>query len=150
MSASPAKRFSDGFSTDPNWRKAVADAARAARAKLGSMPCDLALVFVSQAWDDFDAAELSPILAKELAPLHSLGCNASGAIAGRREVEMKPGVAVLAMRLPGVRVHSFSMAPSELKRLEDGRALVSLLDLYPTDRPKFLAFGIRCPATRTV
>ena len=141
MSAPSAKRFSDGFSTDANWRKAVAEAARAARAKLGSSPCDLALVFVSQAWDDFDPAELSPILAKELAPLHSLGCNASGAIGGRREVEMKPGVAVLAMRLPGARVHSFSLTPSELKRLEDGRALVSLLDLYPTDNPKFLAFG---------
>ena len=135
------KRFADGFSTDANWRKAVAEAARAARAKLGPSPCDLALVFVSQAWDDFDPAELSPILAKELAPLHSLGCNASGVIAGRREVEMKPAVAVLAMRLPGVRAHSFSLAPSELKRLEDGRALVAMLDLYPTDKPKFLAFG---------
>ena len=119
----------------------MAEAARAARAKLGPSPCDLALVFVSQAWDDFDPAELSPILAKELAPLHSLGRNASGAIAGRREVEMKPGVAVLAMRLPGVKLHSFSLAPSELKRLEDGKSLVALLDLYPTDQPKFLAFG---------
>ena len=141
MSAATVKRFADGFSTDANWRKAVAEAARAARAKLGPSPCDLALVFVSQTWDDFDPAELSPILAKELAPLHSLGCNASGAIAGRREVEMKPGVAVLAMRLPGVKLHSFSLAPSELKRLEDGKSLVALLDLYPTDQPKFLAFG---------
>jgi small ligand-binding sensory domain FIST len=141
VSASSSKRFADGFSTDANWRKALAEAARAARAKLGPSPCDLALVFVSQAWDDFDPAELSPILAKELAPLHSLGCNASGAIAGRREVEMKPGVAVLAMRLPGVKLHSFSLAPSELKRLEDGKSLVALLDLYPTDQPKFLAFG---------
>ncbi|MGH2931010.1 MAG: FIST signal transduction protein, partial [Solirubrobacteraceae bacterium] len=141
MSASPAKRFADGFSTDANWRKAVAEAARAARAKLGPSPCDLALVFVSQAWDDFDPDELSPILAKELAPLHSLGCNASGVIAGRREVEMKPAVAVLAMRLPGARLHSFTVSPAELARLEDGRALVAMLDLYPTDKPKFLAFG---------
>lgn len=141
MSAPPAKRFADGFSTDADWRKAVAEAARAARAKLGPSPCDLALVFVSQAWGDFDPNELSPILAKELAPLHSLGCNASGAIAGRREVEGKPAVAVLAMRLPGARIHSFSLAPSELKRLEDGRSLVAMLDLYPTDKPKFLAFG---------
>jgi small ligand-binding sensory domain FIST len=141
MSAAPAKRFADGFSADADWRKAVAEAARAARAKLGPSPCDLALVFVSQTWKDFDPAELSPLLAKELAPLHSLGCNASGAIAGRREVEMKPGVAVLAMRLPGVKLHSISLTPAELKRLDDGKALVSLLDLYPTDEPKFLAFG---------
>ena len=140
MSA-PVKRFADGFSTDADWRKAAAAAARAARAKLGPSPCDLALVFVSQAWDDFDPGELSPILAKELAPLHSLGCNASGVIAGRREIEGKPGVAMLAMCLPEARVQSFALAPSELKRLKDGRALVAMLDLYPTDQPKFLVFG---------
>ena len=134
------KRFSDALSTDANWRKAAAEAARAARAKLGSSPCDLALVFVSQAWNDFEAAELAPILAKELAPLHTLGCNASGVIAGRREVEMKPAISILAMRLPGVRVHGFSLTPAELARME-GRALVTALDLYPTDAPKFLAFG---------
>jgi small ligand-binding sensory domain FIST len=138
---SQVKRFADGMSTDANWRKAAAEAARAARAKLGPSPCDLALVFVSQAWDDFNAEELAPILAKELAPLHTLGCNASGVIAGRREVEMKPGIAILAMRLPGVRVHSFSLTPAEMAKMEDGRALVAALDLYPTDAPKFLAFG---------
>ncbi|HEX4047304.1 MAG TPA: FIST N-terminal domain-containing protein [Elusimicrobiota bacterium] len=141
MSAPAGKRFADGFSTDTDWRKAAAEAARAARAKLGSSPCDLALVFVSQVWDDFDPGELPLILARELAPLRSLGCNASGVIAGRREVEMARGVAVLAMRLPGARLHSFSLTGRELSRLEDGRALVAMLDLYPTDKPKFLAFG---------
>lgn len=140
MSA-PVKRFADGFSADANWRRAVSDAARAARAKLGPSPCDLALIFVSQAWDGFDPKELPPILARELAPLHSLGCNASGAISGRREIEGKPGVAVLAMSVPGARVQPFALAPSELQGLKDGRALVAMLDLYPTDRPKFLAFG---------
>jgi small ligand-binding sensory domain FIST len=135
------KRFADAMSVDKDWRKAAAEAARAARAKLGPLPCDLALIFVSQVWDDFDPAELSSILAKELAPLHSLGCNASGVISGRREVEMKPAIAVLAMRLPGVKLHSFSFTPGELSKMEDGRALVAALDLYPTDNPKFLAFG---------
>jgi len=96
---------------------------------------------VSQAWDGFDARELSPILAKHLAPLHTLGCNASGVVAGRREVEAKPAVAVLAMRLPGVRVTGFTLSPRELERMEDGHSLVAALDLYPTDRPKFLAFS---------
>jgi len=134
------KRFADAISTEKDWRKAVAEAARAARAKLGPSPCDLALVFVSQAWDDFDPRKLSPLLAKHLAPLHTLGCNASGVLAGRREVEGKPAVAILAMSLPDVRVHGFILAPKELERMEDGRALVACLDLYPTDRPKFLAF----------
>ncbi|MBI3566100.1 MAG: FIST C-terminal domain-containing protein [Elusimicrobia bacterium] len=136
-----AKRFADALSTNADWRKALTEAAAAARAKLGPGPCDLALAFVSQAWDDFDPEEVSPLLARDLAPLHALGCNASGVIAGRREVESKPAVSVLAMRLPGVRVHPFTLAPGELKRMDDGRALVSTLDLYPTDAPKFLALG---------
>lgn len=136
-----AKRFADALSTNADWRKALAEAGAAARAKLGPGPCDLALVFVSQAWDDFDPGAVSPLLARDLAPLHTLGCNASGVIAGRREVEQKPAVSVLAMRLPGVRVHPFTLAPGELKRMDDGRALVATLDLYPTDAPKFLALG---------
>ncbi len=138
---SSGKRFADGMSSDKDWRKAAAEAARAARAKLGPSPCDLALVFVSEAWNDFDASELAPILAKELAPLHTLGCNASGVISGRREVEGKPAIAVLAMRLPGVKVHSFALTPAEMAKMENGQALVAALDLYPTDAPKFLAFG---------
>ncbi len=138
---SSPKRFADGLSTNADWRRALAEAASAARAKLGSQPCDLALVFVSQTWDGFDPREVAPILARELAPLHALGCNASGAIAGRREIEGKPAVAVLAMRLPNVRVHPLTLSPRELERFEDGRALVAALDLYPTDAPKFLMVG---------
>jgi small ligand-binding sensory domain FIST len=135
------KRFADALASGADWRKAAAEAARAARAKLGGEPCDLALVFAAQTWDDFDARELAPILSRELAPRRLLGCNASGVIAGRREAEMKPAISILAMRLPGVRVHDFELTPAELARLEDGRALVAKLDLYPTDRPHFIAFG---------
>jgi small ligand-binding sensory domain FIST len=43
------------------------------------------------------------------------------------------------MRLPGARVIPFTVSTGELKRWEDGRELIAALDLYPTDRPKFLA-----------
>jgi small ligand-binding sensory domain FIST len=144
------KRFVEALSTLPDWRAAAADAARRARAKLGPVPCDLALVFVSQTWADFDPKELPGLLAKELAPLHSLGCNASGVISGRREVEMEPGVSILAMRLPGASVRGVHFAPSELARLEDGAALVAALDLYPTEMPKFITVAdpVSCDAER--
>lgn len=147
---SSAKRFVEALSTLPDWRAAVAEAARRARAKLGPVPCDLALVFVSQAWPDFEPQELPGLLAKELAPLHSLGCNASGVISGRREVEMEPAVSILAMRLPGASVRGVHFAPSELARLEDGKALVADLDLYPTEQPKFITFSdpASCDAER--
>jgi len=140
MSDEP-KRFADALATGTDWRAAIAEAARTARSKLGSGPCDLALVFVAEGWTGFDPRELPALLGKELAPRMTLGCNAYGAIAGRREVERKPAAAVLAMRLPDARVHPFALSAGELARFDDGRALVAALDLYPTDKPKFLAFG---------
>ena len=138
---SEGKHFAEGFSEDKDWRKAAAAAARAARTRLGPGPCDLALVFASETWKDFDPAELSSILAKHLAPLRVLGCNASGVIAGRKEVEMQPAISILAMRLPGVRVQPFSLTQSELTKLENGAALMTELDLYPNEKPKFLLLG---------
>jgi small ligand-binding sensory domain FIST len=136
-----AKRFAEGFSDDKDWRKATAVAAKAARTRLGSEPCDLALVFVSEAFEGFDPAEFSTLLAKNLAPLRVLGCNASGVIAGRKEVERTPGVSILAMRLPGVRVQPFSFTQPELVGFEHGAALIKELDLYPNERPKFMIVG---------
>lgn len=135
------KHFSEGFSDDMDWRKATVAAAKAARLRLGSGPCDLAIVFVAEAFKDFDPVEFSTLLAKNLAPLRVLGCNASGVIAGRKEVEMTPGISILAMRLPGVRVQPFMFVQSELGRLENGAALVKELDLYPNENPKFLILG---------
>ena len=136
-----AKHFAEGFSDDKDWRKGAAAAAKAARARLGPGPCDLALVFVAETFSDFDPAEFSTLLAKSLAPLRVLGCNASGVIAGRKEVEGTPGISILAMRLPGVRVQPFAFTAAELGRLENGAALVKELDLYPNESPKFLILG---------
>lgn len=150
MRAVEPKRFAEGFSEKADWRAACAEAATSARLRLGPVPCDLALVFVSELWDGFDPAEFSRLLARELAPLKVLACNASGAIAGRREAEGTPAVSVLAMRLPGVVAHPFSFEPGELARLEKGSDLVAALDLYPSDEPKFLVLGdpLSCDAER--
>ena len=138
---SEGKHFAEGFSEDIDWRKAATAAARAARSRLGSAPCDLALVFAAETWADFDPLELSAILAKQLAPLRVLGCNASGVIAGRKEVEMLPAISILAMRLPGVRVQPFSLTQAELAKFDNGAALVAELDLYPNEKPKFIMLG---------
>lgn len=135
------KYFAEGFSDEKDWRAAAVAAAKSARARLGPGPCDLALVFVAEAFNDFDPAEFSTLLAKNLSPLRVLGCNASGVIAGSREVEMTPGIAILAMRLPGVRVQPFSFTQAELGKLENGAALVKELDLYPNENPKFVILG---------
>jgi small ligand-binding sensory domain FIST len=138
---SAAKRFAEGVSENNDWRKAAAEAAKETRARLGPGPCDLALVFVSEAFEDFDPVEFSTLLAKHLAPLRVLGCNACGVIAGRKEIEQTPAISILAMGLPGVRVQSFAYTQAELGRLENGAALVKDLDLYPNENPKFMILG---------
>lgn len=135
------KLFAEGFSEDKDWRTATVAAAKAARARLGSGPCDLAVVFVAEAYADFDPVEFSTLLAKNLAPLRVLGCNASGVIAGRKEVEMLPAISILAMRLPQVRVQPFSFTQAELGKLANGAELVKELDLYPNEKPKFMILG---------
>ncbi len=135
------KHFAEGFSELKDWRQAAVAASKAARMRLGTSPCDLAVVFVAEAYPDFDPAEFSTLLAKNLAPLRVLGCNASGVIAGRKEVERTPAISILAMRLPGVRVQPFSFSSAELGRLENGAALVKELDLYPNENPKFMILG---------
>lgn len=145
-----SKAFGAGLSEAADWRRAAAEAASAARASLGPGPCDLALVFVSEGKDAADPRAVIEAVSRELSPRRLLGGNAGGAIGGRREVEDACAVSVLAMRLPGARPHAFSLTPAELARLEDGRALVAALDVYPTESPKFLAVGdpASCDAER--
>ena len=54
---------------------------------------------------------------------------------------MQPGISILAMRLPGVRIQPFAFSQAEMERLSDGAALVAELDLYPNEKPKFLILG---------
>jgi small ligand-binding sensory domain FIST len=54
---------------------------------------------------------------------------------------MQPGISILAMRLPGVRVQPFTFAMAELAKLENGTALVKELDLYPNENTKFVILG---------
>ena len=129
---SDGKKFAEGFSADKDWRKAAAEAAREARRRLGPVPCDLALVFAAETWEGFDPSELSRILAKELSPLRLLGCNASGVISGSKEVEMEPGISILAMRLPGTEE-----AGLDTRRAGDGHFAEVAADFLCKGAPLF-------------
>ncbi|MHB2026188.1 MAG: FIST signal transduction protein [Elusimicrobiota bacterium] len=134
------KRFFSALSTDKDWRKAVSEAAaKVAGALTGG--CDLAVVFATDLHQDVKPAEL-PELLRQILPCRVLiGCNASGVIAGRKEIEMKPAVSVMGMRLPGVEITPFHLSSKDTESLKTGAALLETLDIYPTDKPKFLAFA---------
>lgn len=150
MIAAKAKSFSSALATDVDWRAAVRSAASRVRAGLMGA-CDLAVVFVTELYPGLEPGAIASELRAELPCRFLIGCNSSGVISGDREVEMEPGVTVMGMTLPDVRITPFSLNPADAAAAEPSRLLQSL-DIYPTDRPKFLIFAdpMTCDIERVV
>lgn len=132
------KRFASAISTSPDWRAALAEVAAEARRGLAGAPCDAAALFVSAFHAEADPDALAAELIDLLAPKNVIGCSCSGVIANDRESELEPAVSLLAMSLPEVRVLPFAISARDTAALGGAAELVSRLDLYPTDLPKFL------------
>lgn len=144
------KSFAASLSTESDWRSALKSAGARVREGLNGS-CDLALVFVTELYAGLEPNLIASTLRQELPCRALLGCNSSGVIAGDREVEMEPGVSVMGMSLPDVRVTPFALTPEEIASSEPQR-LLRELDIYPTDRPKFmlLADPMSCDIERVV
>jgi small ligand-binding sensory domain FIST len=102
-----ACRIGAGLSTSQSAWDAATEAARATRGG-GSGPdaVDLAFLFLSPAHlDEVEVA--TEAVREELAPRHLLGCVAEGVVAGVRELEQGPAVAVWAGALPGAEIDCF-------------------------------------------
>jgi small ligand-binding sensory domain FIST len=90
--------------------EAAEEAAREARGgALGRAKIDLAFIFLSLAHLD-EAEAAAEAVREELAPRHLLGCVAEGVVAGVRELEHGPAVAVWAAALPGAEIECFHAA----------------------------------------
>jgi small ligand-binding sensory domain FIST len=132
-------RIGAGLSTAESAWDAAAEAAREARGgPLGGAEIDLAFVFLSPAHlDEVEAAAAA--VREELAPQHLLGCVAEGVVAGARELEEGPGVAVWAGALPGAEIECFhvatsedgdGIAPSGLPEFDDSSLVALLVDPF--------------------
>ncbi len=102
-------RIGAGLSNSESAREAAAEAAREVRGALGRAEVDLAFVFLSPAHLDQAEAAVEAVR-EELAPRHLLGCVAEGVVAGVRELEHGPAVAVWAGALPGAEIECFHAA----------------------------------------
>jgi small ligand-binding sensory domain FIST len=102
-----ACRIGAGLSTSLSARDAATEAARVARGGgRGRDAVDLAFLFLSAAHlGEVDAA--AGAVHEELAPRHLLGCVAEGVVAGVRELEQGPAVAVWAGSLQGAEIECF-------------------------------------------
>jgi small ligand-binding sensory domain FIST len=145
------KAFACGLSTEDDWKKAASAAAAEARKALGG-DCDLGLVFATALYPALEPAALAEIVSEKLGCRLLIGCNSTGVIAGSREVELEPALSVMGLRLPGVKVTAFHLPAAEANALESGADLVKALDVYPVDKPKFLALAdpMTCDIDRLV
>jgi small ligand-binding sensory domain FIST len=105
-----ACRIGAGLSTSESAWEAATEAAREARGgALGGAEVDLAFVFLSPA-HLVEAEAAAEAVREELATRHLLGCVAEGVVAGVRELEGGPAVAVWAGALPGAEIECFHVA----------------------------------------
>lgn len=135
------KFFTSAISVDANWKKAAEAVASKLKRDLDGRACDLLCVFVSETYEDFDAKAFVSGWAGTLAPRVMIGCNASGVIGTSKEVEMKPAISAIAMRLPDIKIQPFFLSSTEIHSLKNGAALLNELDIYPTDKPHFIVLG---------
>jgi len=119
-------RIATGLSTAPDAALGAREAAAAARAGLGGAPCDVVALFASGPHLAAPERTLEAVH-DVLAPRSLVGCGAGGVLAGAREVEDGPGVAIWAASLNGGSAVAFH---AEVEPLDDNRgALVGLPDL---------------------
>lgn len=135
------KKFSSALSQEQDPAKALSELAQMVNADLKGDSCDFAILFVSERYDGFESGELISNFQKQIKAGCLIGCNSSGVISGKNEVEMEPAVSVLAMHLPDVKLSPFFVSPAELNSIESGKDLIEFLDLAPASHPSFVCFA---------
>jgi small ligand-binding sensory domain FIST len=111
-----------GLSSAADARAAGREAALDAVDDLGPDGVDLAFLFLSADHLD-EAAAVADAVRETARPGNLVGCVSAGVLAGDRELESGPGVAVWAARLPGAAIQSFHAVA-----VDDGVAGVPELD----------------------
>ncbi|HEX8876564.1 MAG TPA: FIST N-terminal domain-containing protein [Phycisphaerales bacterium] len=96
-----------GLSAQTDPVKAAAAAADECLIQLAGSPCDLAFVFFSSHHVE-RAGQISEKIRSRLKPIHTIGVSAESVAGGTIELERTPGLAVLALSLPGVRLSAFT------------------------------------------
>jgi small ligand-binding sensory domain FIST len=137
-----------GLSTSESAWEAATEAAREARGgALGRAEVDLAFLFLSPV-HLVEAEAAAEAVREELAPRHLLGCVAEGVVAGVRELEEGPAVAVWAGALPGAEIECFHVAAVQTEEgtamagfpeLEDPALVALLVDPFTFPAGPFLA-----------
>lgn len=144
------KIFSSGLSTAADGLAGVQELAQKIRKDFKGAACDVAVLFVSEGYSQTPSQDLARAFYEAVRPRFLIGCNSSGVIGEGSEIEMEPGLSVMAMHLPGIRVTPFAIAPHELAVLNTEAELVETIGLDPVGHPKFISLGepMSCDITK--
>ncbi len=135
---SQAPQFAAAVSTERDWRDAVTELVPAASQLEGSP--DLAFVFLSPHHAE-DAEPLLAELRRELGARVLLGATGESIVAGPREVEHEPALAVWLARLPGAELFDMHL---EFERTAEGGSFIGWPSQLPEpwpERATLLLFG---------
>jgi small ligand-binding sensory domain FIST len=118
--------FGAAISTAPDHQQALDEVVPDVLAQVGDPP-DLVVCFFSMEHAG-SAAGIALGLSERTGTATIVGCTAGGVIAGRRELEESPALALWAARLPGVRVTPFSL---DVVDLGEGYGVTGWPELEP-------------------
>ena len=130
-------KWASGASGAADLRRAAADAVAQVRGQLDDAAADLVVPFVSEA-HSARYAELPKLLADAFPGALVVGCSARSVIGGGHELEDQPALSLSAARLPGVKLHPFSIDPATLPK---GRIGAELFGVPPGENAHFLVFA---------
>jgi small ligand-binding sensory domain FIST len=121
--------FGAAISTAADHQQALDEVVPDVLAQVGDRP-SLVVCFFSMDHAD-SAAGIALGLSERTGTANIVGCTAGGVIAGRREHEESPALALWAARLPGVRVRAFSL---DVVDLGEGYGVTGWPELDPVAR----------------
>ena len=128
---------------------AVEEAIESIDIGLGGMPPDIVMVFAYPS-----RTEQYPLVLEAIGDHHPkaalVGCSAAGIVGGGHEIEQVPGLSLTAAVLPGVKVETFHLQPTEIELLGNEDALWHRrFGIKPSEEPHIILFPdpFTCDAT---
>ncbi len=98
---------------------------------------DIAFLFVSQ-FNKESTAHIATELRKKINCHNFVGCSCAGVITSNSEVERQPAISLILMKFEHVIVQPFYLTQSEIGSMTKNEEWYEFLDVYPTEKPKFL------------
>ena len=119
---------------------AVEEAIESIDAGLGGESPDVVMVFAYPS-----RTEQYPLVLEAIAEHHPgtplVGCSAAGIVGGGHEIEHEPGLSLTAAVLPGVKVETFHLQPTEIELLGSEDALWHRrFGIKPSEEPHIILF----------